>query len=112
MYIPQYVVLKIGETINISVMTIAELNNLKSGDVVYYIANTGTAGIFKYQYLGIFTDTANNEVKHLFISPHFLSTTTILVGREQFSRSIQILFLTEKEVLKKKAQLIKEQTKY
>ena len=77
-------------------MTVEQFNILKYGGIVYNVANSGSAGIFKYQYIGIHTDTSNNEKKHVFISEHFVSTICLLMDLSR-SRSLKQLFLTEQE---------------
>ena len=77
-------------------MTTEQFNTIKYGDIVYNVSNSGSAGIFKCQYIGIHTDHTNNEKKHVFISEHFVSTVCLLMDLSR-SRSLKQLFLTEKE---------------
>lgn len=77
-------------------MTTTDFNTLKYGDIVYYVSNSGSAGIFKYQYIGIHTDHKNNEQNHVFISEYFVSTVCIQMDLST-SRNLKRLFLTEKE---------------
>lgn len=74
-----------------------DMNNIKVGDLFYIVHNTGMAGISQYQYIGIFTDHATNEKKHVFISGHFVSTVCILAGKENSSRSLKTIFYTKSE---------------
>lgn len=71
------------------------INNINVGDVFFAVINTGAAGISKYQYIGIFTDHATKEIKHVFLSSYFLSTICILVGREEQSIRLKDLHTTE-----------------
>lgn len=87
-------------------MTIQEFNNLNAGDVLWFLSNTGAAGVFRYQYLGILNNHGDGLNYHVFASEKFLSTVAIEVGKEQRSRSINRLFKTEKEVKECKRLLI------
>jgi hypothetical protein len=78
-------------------MTLEQFNTLKIGDFIWYAINSGTTGISKYQYVGIFTDHATNETQHVFLSPYFVSTCTLLYGNEGNSRRLKDIFLTEQE---------------
>lgn len=76
------------------------LNNgapINIGDIVFYIANSGLAGILPYQYTGIITNSFDNTKYHLFISEHMVSTVFIKVGGENRSISYGKLFHTLKE---------------
>ena len=77
-------------------MTIAEFNSLKYGSIVYYVTDSGRAGIKKYQYIGVHTDHHNNEQKHVFISEYFVSTVCLLMDLSR-SWHLKTIFLTEKE---------------
>lgn len=46
-------------------MDIQQFNALKTGDLVFYVANTGVSGIFEYQYLGVFKDHNDNTMRTL-----------------------------------------------
>lgn len=78
-------------------MTTIELNNLNIGDFVFVVINTGSAGICKYQYIGVFTCHADKTDKHVFLSEYFLSTTLVTKGIENRSRTIKCIFNTEIE---------------
>ena len=88
-------------------MKIEQFNTVKKGDIIFYVANTGTAGIFKYQYLGVFTCHKDNIEKHLFISEYFVSTVCLLKGKEGQSRALKYIFLTENEAVEYQKELIK-----
>jgi hypothetical protein len=84
------------KTENQKIMTIAEFNSLKYGSIVYYVTNSGSTGIQKYQYIGIHKDHVNNEQKHVFISEYLLSTVCLLMDLSR-SRYLKAIFLTENE---------------
>ena len=81
-------------------MKLSEFKKIKINDLVFVVINSGISGISKYQYLGVFTDHETNERKHLFISPYFVSTITVLEGRENFSINLQRIFKTETQAKK------------
>lgn len=85
-------------------MTIKELSGLKIGDTIFAAINSSM--VSKYQYIGIFTDHATRETKRVFLSPYFVSTITLLYGREkEHSYTMQTIFLTEKEAKEKAKEL-------
>lgn len=86
-------------------MTIEQFSTVNKGDVVFYVSNTGSAGIFKYQYLGVFTCHHDRIEKHLFISEYFLSTVCLLKGRENQSRALKEIFFTQEEAIKRQKEL-------
>lgn len=88
-------------------MEAKDFNNLKSGDIVFAVLNTGMTGISKYQYIGVFICHGNKEVKHVLLSEWFLSSITIMKGKENTSRNVKSIFLTEKEAIDYKKELIK-----
>ena len=91
-------------------MTVEQFKTLKPKDIIFYVANTGTAGIFNYQYLGVFeTHGKEKQRKHLFISEFFLSTLTVTEGRESNSINIKVLFFTENDAKEYQKQLRKEE---
>lgn len=77
------------------------------GDIVFYVANSGSAGIFKYQYAGIITNSFDNFQYHLFISEHMVSTVLINVENENTSISYPKLFPTLEDATKYKSNLCK-----
>lgn len=87
-------------------MTKKEFKTLNYGDLVYYVNNSGTAGLFVYQYIGLHNCHKEKEKKHVFISEYFLSTVCILDENIQGSRNLKALFLTEKEAINYKKTLI------
>jgi hypothetical protein len=93
-------------------MTIQEFKSLKVGDLVSAFINVGITGISTYQYIGEFTDHAYNERKHVFISPHFVSTICLLADNLERSRHLKTIFLTEKEAIKCKEQATKEDRQF
>lgn len=88
-------------------MKIEQFNTVKKGDIIFYVANSGTAGIFKYQYLGVFKCHKDTTEKHLFISEYFVSTVCLLKGKEGQSRALKSIFLTENEAVEYQKELIK-----
>jgi hypothetical protein len=90
-------------------MDATTLINLRTASIVFFVINTGGAGIGKYQYLGVFKEHNDNKYVHLFLSEYFLSTVTIEVGKESDSRRLKNLFLTEQEAKDHKAMLIKNE---
>lgn len=78
-------------------MTVTEFASLKVGQIVYYVSNTGMAGIFRYQYIGIVKNSFNGIDTHVLLSEHMVSTRAIEVGKEKTSRSLPDLFSDEKE---------------
>jgi hypothetical protein len=64
------------------------------GDVVYYVANTGTAGIFKYQYAAVVRNVFDNIEYHLFLSEYLVSTIAIKTGNENRSINYKKIFPT------------------
>lgn len=89
-------------------MTIPEFNNLKVGDIVWYLSNTGMAGLSKYQYIGIFKSHTDNIDYHVFLSEYFCSTRAIEKGREHRSISMNSMFLTESEAKEVRQNLINQ----
>lgn len=76
------------------------LNNgvpINIGEIVFYVANSGLAGIFKYQYIGIITNSFDNIKYHIFISEHMVGILFIKVGGENRSISYGRIFHTLKE---------------
>lgn len=85
-------------------MKLSQLLNLKIGDTIFATINSST--VSKYQYIGIFTDHATQETKRVFLSPYFVSTITLLYGREkEHTYTMQSIFLTEKEAIEKAKEL-------
>jgi hypothetical protein len=79
--IMQIFILKCGASVNM-------------GDVVYYVANSGAAGIFKYQYVGVIRNAFDDIEYHLFLSEYMVSTISIQTGNESRSISHKKLFPT------------------
>ena len=90
-------------------MKAEDFNNLKIGDIVYIVINTGACGIFKYQYCCIATCHKTGENSHVFLSEYLLSTVCILVNNVKGSRRLKNIFYTEKEAKQHKDFLIKKE---
>ncbi len=87
-------------------MTTEEFKTIKYGDLVYYVSNSGRAGLFTYQYIGLHTCHKEKIKKHIFISEYFLSTVCILDDNLNRSRYLKTIFLTEKEAIAYKQNLV------
>jgi hypothetical protein len=72
-----------------------DISSLSIGQIVYYIANTGSVGIFQYQYTGIIKNYFTGEDVHLFLSEYLLSTVVVQVGSEYKSRSVKKMFMNQ-----------------
>lgn len=88
-------------------ITLTDGRPINIGDIVFYVSNSGAAGIFKYQYMGVIKDVFTKNEYHLFLSEYMLSTITIDTRRVQTSISHKKLFSTrecaKKEVAKMRA---------
>lgn len=83
------------------------LNNgvpVNIGDIVFYVANSGLAGIFEYQYAGTIISSFDKTEYHLFLSEYLVSTVSIKVGNERRSISYDKLFSTLEDATKYKNQ--------
>lgn len=91
-------------------MTTEQFYKLNISDIVYVVINTGSYGIGKYQYIGIFKDHKDKpEEKHVFLSEHFLSTVTVLKDRVNNSMRLKEMFLTLNEAVSRQQELRKEE---
>lgn len=90
-------------------MTIEQLNTLKIGSIVFIVINTGAAGIFKYQYIGIVKSSFNNLEYHVFLSEHFVSTVCIEKGKEKTSSSIKNIFTLEADAKQRQKEMREEE---
>ena len=91
-------------------MTKTELKNLKQNDIVWAVTNTGSAGIFEYQYLGLQLLLKESKTVHLFASANsFLSTLLITYNKEEQSVNLKRVFLTEQEAIDYRNKLVLEE---
>lgn len=91
-------------------MTKTELKNLNQNDIVWVVTNTGSAGIFEYQYLGLQLLVKESKTVHLFASANsFLSTLLITYNKEDQSRNLKRIFLAEQEAIDYRNKLLKEE---
>lgn len=91
-------------------MNLQEFKNLKIGDVVFAVINTGVTGIGKFQYASVTTCHAKGETFHVFLSEYLVSTILVQVGREDKSRRLKNLFLLESDAIARKALLKEDET--
>jgi hypothetical protein len=78
-------------------MTIDQFKKLSRGDLVWYVANSGAAGISQYQYIGVHQSHIDGRLYHVFLSPYFVSTVVLSYRELYRSRHIKNLFLTEQD---------------
>lgn len=69
-------------------------NCVNIGDIVFYVANVGMAGIFHYQYAGIIKSSFDDLEYHLFLSEYMVSTLIIKVGCENRNILYNRIFAT------------------
>lgn len=86
-------------------MTATQFDTLKAGDIIFKVEHTGSNGIQSFQYVGIIYNVYEHQHVHLFLSPYFMSTISIAVGKEGTSRSIPKMFGTLAEAQDKIRQL-------